>query len=253
MNLAFATTESIARWPSCRIKVLASTLAGAALWLLAHAGAWASVISSSPTFPVLGVPYSSAAGVGCFSAIGVCISPGTLTPTALVSSMFIPTGQDIVVNVTYSGLLTDLSNAPMGSVTLAGSMEMIVNGRTFGTETGTWSTDLVAMSLSGSVLGATLDVTLDPQNASTGETSIEPLADGTFRVDSFFDVFVQLDLDFILPLHTERGPIHVELASLASAPEPATAPLIALAVLCFAWMRRRLAAAAADCRSVEPA
>ena len=199
----------------------------------------AAVISLTPTLPVLGAPYASPIGAGCFPVAGVCVSLGTLTPVSLVSSTFDADGQNIVATVSYSGMLTTLGSTPLGPISLTGTMEQEVLGRTFATELGTWETELVALSLSGPVLGRTLTLMLDASTPSTGETSIEPVDAGdvqVFRIDSFFDVFVELSLDTVPPLSTTRGPIR---ASLVAIPEPGSAALIGLGLAGLAWRRWR--------------
>ncbi len=176
----------------------------------------------------------SSSGVGCFPAAGVCVSPGTFTLTSVVSSIFNPSGQDIVANVDYAGRLTDLTQAPIGPVLLSGTLEEVVEGRTFATEIGSWPTDLVALSLTGSVQGQTLALTLDPAHDSSGVTSIDPIGGGereAYLISSFFDVFVELSLD---GLNATRGPIRATVA-----PEPATLTMLALPLAALTVMRRR--------------
>jgi hypothetical protein len=179
----------------------------------------ADVIVGSPTLPLLGVPYVSSTGAGCFPLKGACITAGSLTLTSVVSSTFNPLGQDIVTNASFTGELTDLGGNPIGPVALSGTLEQEVIGRTFSTEPGSWSTEIVAMSLSGPVLGSTLTLSQDASHSSTGTTSL--IADGgAFLVNSFFDVFVDLALDSNPPLNTVRGPLHFEPAA-TTVPEPA--------------------------------
>src|SRR5947207_5581855 len=184
--------ETIMAWLGFGRRGPSILAACAALALAGIGSARASVISSTPTLPLLGVPYVSSTGAGCFAAAGVCVSPGTFTLTAPVSSTFGPTGQDIVTGATYAGILTNLSLVPIGLVNLSGTVEQEVEGRTFATETGSWTTDLIALSLSGLVLGHTLTLTLDPAHPgeSTGLTSITDISigqDKRFRIDSFYD------------------------------------------------------------------
>jgi hypothetical protein len=205
--------------------------------------ACAAVISSTPMLPVIGSSYASSTGAGCFPAVppaGVCVAPGTFTLTSLISSTFDATGQDIVTNVFYAGLLTTRGNVPIGPLSLSGTMKQEVHGRTSPSELGTWATELVSLSLSGSVLGHTLTLTLDPLHSSTGITSMVALGDegeSSFRIDSFFDVFVELMLDTPTPLHTTRGPIHASLV-----PEPSSLALLASVLVALASRRRHKAA-----------
>ena len=204
----------------------------------------ASVISPTPTLPVLGVPYASATGVGCFPAAGVCVVPGTLTMTSLISSIFDSTGQDIKTTASYASTLTTLGGVPLGPVNLLGTLEEEILGRTSSTQLDIWGTELLALWLSGPVLGHTLTLTLDPAHASTGQSSIEALGAGVggndgFRIDSFFDVFVELTLDTTPQLMTTRGPLQLSVI-----PEPSTWLLLLTGFvgLGFGWQQRQQAA-----------
>jgi len=216
----------------------AAVVLGAAM-LCASGPARAAIISPTPTLPPLGVGFAAAGVVGCFPAAGVCGESGVLTFTSVVSSTFNPSGQDIVANASFTGELTTLLHVPIGTLQLTGTVEEEVLGRTFSTETGTWSTQLVAVSLSGPVLGHTLSMTLG-STPSTGGASVEPLSGNTsdekgpFVITSFFDVFVDLSLDGPTPLNTTRGPVHLAVP----APEPASLALLAGAMLGLAAVRR---------------
>jgi hypothetical protein len=208
------------------------------------AAAKAGYISNTASLPVLGVPYTSTTSAGCFAAAGVCVTSGNLTFDSVTSATFNASGQDIVSNVTYVGALTTIANTPIGSITLTGTVEQEVLGRTTSTETGTWTTDLLLLSLGGPLMGHTLTLALDPSQTSSGTTSITPFGTGTFLINSFFDVFVELELDSNPPLSTDRGPIQLTLSSVAAVPEPSA---WAMMILGFAGIgavsyRRRLAA-----------
>ena len=256
-----------------RRAAIATILATGAVAFAAPPPARASVITDSPTLPLLNVPYVANSDF-CFPAAGVCVSGANLVLTQPVSSFFDGAGQHITTDALQTATLTDLSHVPIGSVNLSGSIEQEVLGRTFPTELGSWTTDLVSLSLSGSVLGHTLTAILDPAHQSTGVTSITstngPNGQELFRIDSFFDVFVELTLDTVPPLNTTRGPIHVE--AVQPVPEPTSIAAIATGLLImlamhrgrrtvFRWSRHTSArlnsvpigASAIDCPAVERA
>ena len=222
---------------ACRLIVaLAIT---SSCWWAGNGSALAAVISGTPTLPLLGVPYSSATGVGCFPTAGFCITAGSLTFTALSSNHFNMPGEDLTMQASYTGTLTDSSDHVLGPLLLTGSVEEEVLGRTFSTETGSWNTKLLSLALSGPLQGHMLTLGLGA-SASTGTDSIDPIGDGLFRIDSFFDVFVDLTLDSLPPLHATRGPV---LLTLPPTPLPAPAGLTLLAApmlfLSWAHWRRR--------------
>ncbi len=84
-------------------------------------------------------------------------------------------------------------------VELTGPVETRAYGKA-GHTTGTFDTEIVSMSLTGTVPlpgsgTVSLQVRESPTLASLGQTSINDLGDGTYNVDSFFDVFTELSVD----------------------------------------------------------
>lgn len=228
--MAFASKRA------CTALLLASIFSAAAM----TGPVEAAIISDSPSLPLLGVPYISPTGAGCFTLAGVCVTPGTFVLTSTVSSTFTAAGQDIVADASYDGTLTTLGGTLIGPFSLTGTVEELVLGRTSDTELGSWTTDLVTLSLSGPVLGHTLVATQDSANPSTGVTSIQAIAVGNqqrFRIDSFFDVFIDVSLEGT-GLSASVGPITVE-----AVPEPPawTLMILGFAGLAFAG-RSRIAA-----------
>jgi len=197
----------------------------------------AAIIASSPSLPPIGVPFSSPTGVGCFPTAGFCALPGALIVTSIdpdpSKTFFDASGQHIGGDAAFTGTLTNLSHVPVGSFSLTGTFEMGVAGRMSDTATGSWNAELDSLSLTGTVQGGTLTVGLQSSPSSTGMASVEPVAgeEGLFRIDSFFDVFVDLNFG---SLHADVGPIRVALA-----PEPAGLALLAGPVLGLAMLRRR--------------
>ncbi|MGD9616434.1 MAG: hypothetical protein AB7H90_04680 [Alphaproteobacteria bacterium] len=218
--------------------IVVAVLATGAVALGAASSSRASVISDTPTLPLLDVPYVTSLGGTCFPLAGVCVTGGEFVLTAPVSSSFDAAGQHITTGALFFGTLTTLSDVPIGPLQLAGTVEQEIIGRTFATQTGSWTTNLVSLLLSGPVLGLTGTMTLDPAHASTGIASITPIGPATlskFEIDSFFDVFLQLSLN---GLSTTRGPIRAE--AVQAVPEPSSLAVIAIAVpMMLAIYRRR--------------
>ena len=229
------------QFPSTIVRALTIASLTSFIYGASPRAAAASVITIDPSLPLLGVPYTSSVGAGCFPLAGVCISAASLELTSVVLSEFTASGQHIVTTAAYVGLLTTTTGTPLGAVALSGTLEQEVLGRTFATELGSWTTNLLALSLTGPVLGNTLTVGLDPSHLSSGVSSVLPGDDQLFRIDSFFDVFIQADLNSVPPLHTTRGPLRFE-ASATAVPEPATGALLALGAAVFLGARRRRAA-----------
>jgi hypothetical protein len=93
---------------------------------------------------------------------------------------------------TLTGIFDDGSGPQL--VELTGPVQTVVRGKG-GATTGSWDTEIVSMSLSGDVGGVSIEIRESPSKKSPGETKIKDNGDGTFQVDSFFDVFVELSVD----------------------------------------------------------
>ena len=230
----------MARIGFIRRMAVVAVIAAGAVTAAAATPSRASVISSTPTLPLLGTPYVITSG-NCFTDLGVCIDGGITTLTSPSSSSFDVSGQHITSAADFSGTVTDLSHVPLVPVTLSGTVEQLVQGRTSSTDTGSWTTDLVSVSLFGTLLGDTVTVTLDPGQTSSGTTAITALGPNQFRIDSFFDVFVELSLAGPITLTTTLGPIHVE-----AVPEPSSIAVIATALFAMLALFRRRGGAVSD-------
>ena len=60
---------------------------------------------------------------------------------------------------------------------------------------GLYDTEMTALTLQGGDLPANVRLRESPTEPSRGATTVEPQPDGSFRVASFFDIFVELSLD----------------------------------------------------------
>jgi hypothetical protein len=216
-----------------RAAILAAGL-GTAVALAGPAAA--DVIVASPSLPLIGVTYLSPGGAGCFTLASVCVTPGPFVQTETVSSTISGGSQYIGAMASYDGTL---SGAYSGSVSLTGTVDYTVVGRTSLSELGTFTTDITGLDLTGTLVlpgslfdGHVIDVTLAAP--SSGTTTIAQDG-GLFRVSSFFDVFIEISLPGTGLSRSPPDPIH-----LVAVPEPSTwaMMLVGFAGLGFAMRRR---------------
>jgi hypothetical protein len=197
--------------------------------LAATASARADVLESTPTLPLLGDPYTIPGGA-CFSGVSLCVADGSFTLTSLVSTNTTGGSEDFVTNA-----IATIDLTPAGTVTLTGTIEQNVVGRASLSEPGSWTVELVSLSMSGMLNGFPLTMTLNPGDTSSGTTSI--VSDGGgFLANSFFDVFADLTYD------GPNGVLTATPSGIATAtgvPEPATLALLAGPVLALSAMRRQ--------------
>ncbi len=103
-----------------------------------------SILSAAPVF------FRISDRRGCFDIAAVCVTPGTFTLTSAVST-FLPAVQDISANATFTGSLTPLppASGSLGTFTLSGTVDLSVLGRMSDAETGSWTTEITGLSLTG--------------------------------------------------------------------------------------------------------
>ncbi|MCP4591993.1 MAG: PEP-CTERM sorting domain-containing protein [bacterium] len=117
-------------------------------------------------------------------------------------------------------------------VTLTGPVTTQVNNYVGG-QMGVFQTEIVSMSLTGSLGGMTFEVRESPSLSSPGRTSIQPDGGGGYQIESFFDVFTELSVNGG-PFMAQTTPV----GRMRLCPEPTSLGLLALGGLFLARRRR---------------
>jgi hypothetical protein len=202
-------------WKGARLIVIAAAAISCA--------ARADEIQPTPTLPPTGGEYVLPTICVSNTTQGACVENGATTGFSGITSIF-GTGQAIDATLSLRGdvFAFDGTNIGplLGSVTLTGTVDFTVSGRTSDSELGAFATQLGSLDLTGTGGGHAFELMLNPEQTSTGSTTISAFGPD-FRVSSFFDVFVELSIDngAFIPDVASR---HVTLESV---PEPGTAGL----------------------------
>ena len=85
---------------------------------------------------------------------------------------------------------------------------------------GLYDTEMLALNIQGGDLPPGVMLRESPTLPSRGSTQITPQADGTYRIGSFFDIFVEVSLDGGQTWSPAQAPARVEL--VCDAPEQKT-------------------------------
>ena len=205
-------------------------LFGLCLLFVMSAASWATGID---------VPSALLPPDGEYTASGPVSYPqgvylNNLVHTGFTGTVRAPVGPD--EQETFNSLLYGDVDIPSMSVfgapaTVSGPVSVMVSNYTSG-QTGTFQTEIVSLSLSGSIGGMSVTIRESPTLSSLGQTTITDLGGGLYHIDSFFDVFTELSVDggaSFLP--ASSGSERVTLV-----PEPASIALLGLGGL---LLRRR--------------
>jgi len=195
---------------------------------------------STPNLPPSTGGYVSPADVhACYALIGLG------NPLCLVQgdhSFFTNPHYDVVPGTsngldqfgsTFTGMATGASlGTNVMPLTLSGPVQVEIFNRPSNNMTGTFDTEMLQLDLSG---GPGIMIRESPTLASTGMTKITDNGNGTFHIDSFFDIFTELSLDGGATWTPSTAPTHVDLVT----PEPATFGILGLGSLALVIFRRR--------------
>jgi len=160
---------------------------------------------------------------------------GTTTRTSDVNGNEFETFQSELI-----GMAT-VNGGPSVPVDLTGPVSIEVFGYSNG-QLGTFNTQMLSMDLTGNLPGHSVEIKLDPSNATNGQTTISNAGGGEFNIHSFFDVFTELSLDGGPYIPSTGG----AMVTLQPVPEPvglvALSGLGGMGLIGFVWRRRRAAA-----------
>jgi hypothetical protein len=182
--------------------------------------------------------YVSPADVhACFAVGGgtACVEHGNHFGFDLTDTQEVNGNQVESFNSHFSGLMSFQGNN--FAITLTGPVQIQINGRPDNTTLGEFSTEMLSMVLSGTTPLGPIQIRESPTLASLGSTKITDNGNGTFHIDSFFDVFTELSVDGGQSWHpSTTGAARVDLVD---SPEPGTWFLVSAALIGVGAIRRR--------------
>ena len=120
----------------------------------------------------------------------------------------------------------------LGPMMLTGPVQVITSGKV-GNTTGTFDTEIIAMSLTSNTPLGVITVRQDPNRATLGQTTITDIGGGLYQIDSFFDVFTELSVDGGASWIPSDTSTHMRLT-----PEPATLALMLMGAVALLRGRR---------------
>ncbi len=133
-----------------------------------------------------------------------------------------PLGGTVEVDYTDAGFALGLSSGTDAPIEYTGEVTgraRVTNTSSSGTWPQTFDTEMLQLNVTGGTLPAGTMLRESPTRASTGKTEVRHV-DGGFRIDSFFDVFVELSVDGGTTWSPAAEPLRLEQHS---APEPVIA------------------------------
>lgn len=210
-----------------------------AILLAAGSSALAQDISTTPTidpangqYVVPGQISYNVPGAGPVMLGGMVISglqpaglPVNVGDTLPAQSFF-----DVFVDVSIPSLNT---SGPFVGTGPSDATDTIIQRLTGLGGPGTFNTQMTQLDMS---LGNGLFVRIDPQTPSTGQTTIEDIGAGEYKITSFFDIFTDISLDGGNTWTPSTGPA---VMTLESTPEPSTLALVGTGIAGLLAFRRR--------------
>ena len=224
--------SSLRRLAASAVRVIGAGVASVFVTSLALCGAAsAGIITTDPSLP------PNKGGYFLFTPPVKYILPGPLVIDlfdifhfGFINIIRLPVGADELefFNSTVTGNVS-INGGPQSPVMLTGSVETEVFGKT-GNTTGTFQTEMLQLNLTGGAIRVRESPTLQ----SLGQTTITDIGGGSFKIDSFFDIFTELSLDNGQTWTPSTGVERVELV-----PEPGSLALLVAGLALLGWSKRR--------------
>lgn len=216
--------------PHCRHRTPAA-LALSAMLTFASSTAHAGIVGPSSDMIQPGFEYATSPGAQPNPIVNLSGPSTTIQSLSFVSTTGQPTpvGTAEIVQDFFGEGTLDLLSAAGVSTRYSGAFNGLLSSRRRDGSGGTRAT------VSSSVLslrfnltpilgGAGVHLRASPIRSGTGSTTVEDLGNGTFRVESFFDIFVDLSFDGGQNWYEAAAPLHLDLVP---SPTVATAFFVA--------------------------
>jgi hypothetical protein len=223
--------SSLTRWAASTVLVIGAGIASVFVTSLALcSAASAGIITTDPSLP------PNQGGYFLLTPPVKYILPGPLVIDlfdifhfGFTNIIRIPAGADELefFDSTVTGNVS-INGGPKSPVMLTGSVETEVFGKT-GNTTGSFQTEMLQLNLTG----GGIMVRESPTLQSLGQTTITDLGGGSFKIDSFFDIFTELSMDGGQTWTPATGLERVELVH-----EPGSLVLLVAGLALLGWRKR---------------
>jgi hypothetical protein len=219
--------------------LMAAALAFAPLIEAADVQSGWDLMVSDPNLPPLEGQYVSSSGWQAGFGMGIFVKDVTLSGFTQSFPPPPPGGSGTCsFGLTMTGWFSADGGASFQSFSAPGLSTFQISSGIDSGNTRNFSTEMTQLDVSGGSLPGGVLVRESPTFTSTGETSITDIGDGTYGIDSFFDVWPDLSIDGGMTWIPSAGPA----AHMGLIPEPSSLALLGLGasmVLAFKARRNR--------------